>query len=183
MGRFSGCPFLSQPARHNIQREHQFWERCFNGTRKYSSNSTSPYLTPFDQIISTTTMTASISVSPLPIRVNTGTQRRGRRLSDNARTLVVAAVRDIQERKRAGLHVSVREVAERFNVPKSTLHRYLRNSSPRSTVASSRPSKLDISFLVSWGIYCIAFANQWLSGCFVEYLIVARIFLLLPFIL
>eukprot|EP00171_Calliarthron_tuberculosum_P008614 IDg8614t1 len=94
-------------------------------------------------------MTASVSVSPIPIRVHSGTQRRGRRLSDSARTLVIAAVRDIQDRKRAGLPVSVREVAERFNVPKSTLHRYLRNSSPRPVISSSRPHKLDIRFLVS----------------------------------
>lgn len=95
-------------------------------------------------------MTLSLSVSTIPIRVHTGPQRRGRKLSDRSRALVNAAVKDIQNRRRQGLSVSVREVAEHYKVPKSTLHRYLQTSISKTMEhESGRPRKLEISFMLS----------------------------------
>lgn len=90
---------------------------------------------------------ARIKIGHKPIRVNAGPQKRGRKLSDCARYLIRQAVLDIQRCKRSGLPVSVREAAERFKVPKSTLHRYLRNSCALSQ-GPPKQEKHAISFLL-----------------------------------
>eukprot|EP00171_Calliarthron_tuberculosum_P019908 IDg19908t1 len=88
-----------------------------------------------------------IQVTPLPIRVHTGKQKRGRKLSDRSRMALNAALRDIFEHRSEGRSLSVRDAAEIHNVPKSTLHRYLRNSTAPTPV--TRPEKLGIEFLLS----------------------------------
>lgn len=87
--------------------------------------------------------------TPVPIRVHSNPHRRGRKLSDCSRSLISAAVRDIQERRRMGVPVSVREIANRYNVSKTTLHRYLRSSAPILSPSDAGSKKLDISFLIS----------------------------------
>ena len=96
---------------------------------------------------STATATASI-MSPMPIRVHTGVQRRGRKLADWKQSLINQAVREIRQRERKGESVSVREIAQKYCVSKSTLHRYLR-SAPAAPSSCPRPKKLGIDFLIS----------------------------------
>lgn len=92
----------------------------------------------------------------MPIRVHTGVQRRGRKLADWKQSLINQAVREIRQRERKGETVSVREVAERYRVSKSTLHRYLRSthtspsdSSSRQHQTQQRPRSMRIDFLIN----------------------------------
>lgn len=93
-------------------------------------------------------MSASAHVSPVPIRVHSGVQRRGRKLADWKQSLVNQAVREVQERERLGLTVSVRAVAERYHIPKSTLHRYLRSANADSK-PRPRSQKHGIDYILS----------------------------------
>lgn len=101
-------------------------------------------------IMSSPTRTTGFRFPPIPIRVHTGPQRRGRKLSDRSRTLLHAAVREFQEKRRAGVPVSMRDIADRYNVPKSTLHRYVRKCTlPAPAGSSSRSKKHEVNFLLS----------------------------------
>lgn len=95
---------------------------------------------------------------PVPIRVHAGAPKRGRKLSDYKRALLTAAVHEVRQRRRvAGSIVSIREIAQRHGVPKSTLHRYLRlNSSPSPTssvpisaVSEVTKNKCAINFIIN----------------------------------
>lgn len=88
-----------------------------------------------------------VLLKPIPIRVHTGRQRRGRKLSDCARMRLNAALRDITESRSDGRLLSVRDAAELHKVPKSTLHRYLRISALQES--ETRPNKLGIEFILS----------------------------------
>lgn len=88
-----------------------------------------------------------IELIPIPIRVHTGKQRRGRKLSDRSRMRLNAALHDIFVQRSEGRKLSVREAAETHKVPKSTLHRYLRNTKEPEPMA--RPEKLGIEFLLT----------------------------------
>lgn len=79
-------------------------------------------------------------------------RRSGRPLAYN-RSLLLQAVADVQDRRARGMAASVRETADRFHVPKSTLHRHLKSSPfPSSQPCQRRephPPKAAIPFLLA----------------------------------
>lgn len=87
-------------------------------------------------------------MTPAPIRVHTGQQRRGRKLPDWKQSRINQAVREILELERLGKPFSVRESAERYRVASSTLHRYVR-SAHANVPQRQRSRKLDIDFLIT----------------------------------
>lgn len=90
----------------------------------------------------------SVRMTPAPIRVHSGQQKRGRKLPDWKQTKVNQAVHEILELQRLGKPFSVRESAERYHVASSTLHRYVR-SAHANVPQRQRSRKLDIDFLIT----------------------------------
>lgn len=75
-------------------------------------------------------------------------RKSGRPLSYD-RSLLLRAVADVQERRARGVVASVREAAERYCIPKSTLHRHLKTTPPPSPCVFSSTPKTSIHFLIS----------------------------------
>lgn len=76
--------------------------------------------------------------------------RRGRKLSDVKQKKINNAVREVIDRRKCGEIVSVREVAEKFQVSKSTLHRYIKQETFKPSQRRRVPlnPKHSIQFLV-----------------------------------
>lgn len=67
-------------------------------------------------------------------------EQRGRKLKDSERLKIEAAVRELIQKYRAGKVVSLRDVADRYGVSKSTLHRHFKEAT-RASSSSTSPSQ------------------------------------------
>lgn len=75
-------------------------------------------------------------------------RRSGRPLAYN-RSILLRAVADVQDRRARGIAASVRETADRFHIPKSTLHRHLKTTPLPTPCTLEQAPKTAIRFLIS----------------------------------